>query len=156
MRTVPEEALWSIEIKYQITTALDALNAAHIAVKWEWSRRMTSTVGMAYGRLKRVVFSRPQWPRMTPQQRWEAVVHEVCHIVAYQLHHEPMGHGPVWEGLMKQVGVEPEVYHSLGPADAVAAQCGCHVRQISSRMATRIKRGNVRVCRYCKRPLELL
>lgn len=134
-----------------------------------WSDRFTSKMGDARWRplrqKHRVRFSAPLWPRATPKERRETVIHEVCHIVAFQLAFEKSRkikpHGIEWQDLMLRCGIQPERTHSvsnegLSKRKRVSISCGCPGKSISVTpyVAGRMAAGTSYRCRTCKTTLK--
>lgn len=103
-------------------------------------------------------FSSALWDRATEKDRYETVVHEVCHLVA---DHEarlggkrrPSAHGPEWKLLMIRAGVIPENRHSVNTQGVghrkYPVRCGCSTHWVTKRRAESIARGGVFLCRKC-------
>ena len=75
------------------------------------SARMVSSLGVARP-LKHCIALNARLLAMYPDEILTIVVHEVCHLLAYQLHGD-RGHGRPWQNLMVTLGFEPRCYHSL-------------------------------------------
>ena len=83
------------------------------AIVIEWNRRFTRRLGDAVFNpitfQSRIRLSIPLWPRASPQDRMETVVHEACHLIAWHkfgLFVAP--HGAEWRQAMKNCGVQPD------------------------------------------------
>lgn len=137
----------------------------HIDVQWG---SMRSSIGNARYKptVSLVKFSRTLWPHASRQDRFETVVHEVCHIVARHRHGRSIKpHGREWKNLMIQCGVEPRVCHDVDPRNAshgvsavqmVNVWCDCDMRSISPQRADQILRGDISLsCRECGATLRL-
>ncbi len=129
----------------------------------EWNERFTSRLGSARSiwvtKNFHLRFSVPLWPRATPTERRETVIHEVCHLVAQKrawarvVKIQP--HGPEWERLMWQCGVEPTRTHNvsnegLTTRRRVEVRCKCGVISVTPYIAGRIAAGATFQCRKCK------
>lgn len=150
---------WTVE-------TLAALGVADLPVDVEWNDRFTSRLGdAAYNpQGSRVRFSTPLWTRASEQDRYETVVHEVCHVVAK---HQNRGrkiepHGHEWQRLMRRCGVEPKRCHNIDRTGlartrrTVSAWCGCQEHKITPQMARRIHCGETsRACKHCRWKLRL-
>ena len=81
-------------------------------------RQMYRDVGASEWRVRKpdgtvislkILFSAKLWPYMSRKQRYDTIVHEVCHIVDVHLgniYGDP--HGPSWSRLMRKMGVTPK------------------------------------------------
>lgn len=86
-----------------------------IVVRW---RRMYRDVGASEWTIRKadnsvtemqILLSERLWPYMSRKQRYDTLVHEVCHIVDVHrgnLYGDP--HGPTWSTLMRRMGVAPK------------------------------------------------
>jgi len=150
----------------QTLTTLDRLDILD-DLKVEWNPRFTSKMGSArikaLAREMSVRFSMPLWPRATPKERRETTVHEVCHIVAYQIAWEQgekiQPHGPEWQALMLRCGVQPERTHSvdnkgLSKRKRINVSCGCQTIDVTPYVAGRMAAGVTYRCRRCKVQLK--
>lgn len=120
--------------------------------------------GQERGAQARVRFSIPLWPRASVQERYETVVHEICHIVA---NHEaalagrprPQAHGHEWKRLMWKAGVEPKRCHNVDRTGlaktnkVIDASCGCGKHDVTPYVAGRIAAGCRYTCRKCKQAI---
>jgi len=159
----------------------------HLTV--EWSTRFTSRLGDALyidiiaipswrklakkydrnaidGKVCRLRFSAPIWPRADETERYETVVHEVAHLVtsheaALVGRNKPQSHGYEWESVMRRAGVSPKRTHSVdvkglkGKKKTDVAHCGCKDHAITPAMGKKISDGALYMCRSCKRYLLL-
>ncbi|MFW6031576.1 MAG: SprT-like domain-containing protein [Myxococcota bacterium] len=163
-----EAARWAIE-------TIERLGAEELldVLRIEWSTRMRTSIGRAaYGprrdgpTIARIVLNARLWTRASDQERYETVVHEVCHLVAMRRAEREgrknPGHGPVWQGLMRQCGVEPKRCHAVEAADLrqsrkrYVAACGCRTHLVGPVRARRMGRTRMYRCRVCRKPLKLL
>jgi len=120
--------------------------------------------GLKAGPSARVRFSIPLWSRATPKERYETVVHEICHIVA---NHEAAlkgtttssAHGWEWKNLMRKCGVKPERCHNVDrtglkrTGNRVSASCGCGAHNVTPYVAGRIAAGATYTCRKCHKAI---
>ena len=135
----------------------------------EWNSRFTRRMGDAeWKKLKGtgiVRFSLPLWPRATPEERRNTVIHEVCHIVAnykYQLWRNPgrrNPHGKEWAYCMRQCGQNPARCHKVDRTGLkrnhtrtkYKVHCDCKEWLIGPARMRRITRGTTDYqCPYCK------
>lgn len=96
---------------------LEVLGHPGLTLRIVWSKRFSSRLGDALYRdgVGRVRFSVLLWPPAGPVNRYETVVHEVCHIVAAHenLDRKIYPHGREWKALMLKCGVEAKVCHDV-------------------------------------------
>jgi predicted SprT family Zn-dependent metalloprotease len=115
-------------------------------------------------RVVRVRFSAPLWPRASKQDRYETVVHEICHIVcsheaALAGRPRPQAHGSAWKSLMWKAGVEPKRCHNVDREGlkktrrVIDASCGCGSHDVTPYVAGRIAAGCRYTCRKCRRAI---
>lgn len=104
-------------------------------VEYSFSPRMTHTMGYAYSeryvprkrkRRHLVRFSSQLWERASERERYETIIHEVCHIVANHLYagEKIKPHGRKWKSLMERCGLQPEIYHHVNTKD-LAPRSSC-------------------------------
>jgi len=129
----------------------------------EWNKRFTSRLGSARS-IKvtesfRLRFSVPLWPRATPKERRDTVIHEVCHLVAQKRAWargvKIQAHGPEWQRLMRECGIEPERTHNvsnegLTTRRRVEVSCKCGSTSVTPYVAGRIAAGATYRCKRCK------
>jgi predicted SprT family Zn-dependent metalloprotease len=107
----------------------------------------------------RIRLSAVLWPKASPAEREEVVVHETCHIIDW-LRHGPEGwHGPEWRNLMMRCGYpEPKRGHAVDRAAILARRrrahplvrlyCGCPDGVLLGPViAKRIQNGEIYRCR---------
>lgn len=136
-------------------------------LKVEWNARFTSKMGSAriraISREMAVRFSVPLWPRATPKERRETTIHEVCHIVAYQIAWEEstkiQPHGHEWQALMRRCGIKPERTHNVSNEGLVNSRridikCACQTISVTPYVAGRMAAGAYYRCRKCQQKLE--
>lgn len=107
-------------------------NAMWLLKKRQYSRFLTMDNTIL--RAVRVRFSIPLWPRATERERYETVVHEICHLVSC---HEAMlsgkckikPHGREWKMAMIRAGVSPRRCHRINSSGLgqkkIPCTCGC-------------------------------
>jgi predicted SprT family Zn-dependent metalloprotease len=95
---------------------------------WSMSGRLTKSLGIAYCSSERkseeIRFSKVFWPNMSPDQRHEIIIHELCHILVRRVHGPGINHGPEWIEMMKLAAVSPNVSLPVKMPD-VHMDCGC-------------------------------
>lgn len=102
----------------QLAWGLERLGMEHITLRMEWSNRFTRRMGDALVTSRahatgRVRFSVPLWPRATPAERRQTVLHELAHVAADLRHGARCKHGLRWKAVMRELGLEPERCHSV-------------------------------------------
>ena len=116
-------------------------------VTWSWNRRLTSTLGRAYGRGKRIELSKPIWPVTDPEMRRETIVHEVCHVAAYLLFGGDLSnsHGWEWVMMMERCGYHnPQTKHrvdlrSIQNRNRHPVFCDCRVHMVTKGQLKKIR-----------------
>lgn len=122
-------------------------------IKFEWHKRLVSTIGRANPASNAVQLSVPLFFRATPEQQRATVIHEVCHLVAWHLY-QARGHGPRWQHCMVAAGLAPETRHTVDTTGLGQrrhqAWCGClEPKSISTTRVNRMQRGWKYTCRRC-------
>lgn len=141
---------------------LDSKLASRITFRF--NGRMSSTLGKAALVSCQLDFSRVLWPKATPKQRFQNIVHEVCHLIAFEQYgRRGCGHGWAWKHLMVRCGLNPHRCHTVevkkrrqrGTLEVV---CGCpgKVHVLSTRKANRFRNGmTVLTCRTCRQKVTV-
>lgn len=90
------------------------------------------------------------------------VGHEVAHFVEFVLY-GTSGHGLVWKGIMRSLGLEPSRCHSvdvesLGKKkrkgmEKFPYECGCMTHMITKKRINKMAQGVTYRCNGCKQPL---
>lgn len=131
-------------------------------IKVKWSNRMTASMGYASRNAEgeyAIKLSAKLFPRATPPQRIEVVVHEACHIIDSYLSGVRMSHGSGWKRCMRRCGFEPARCHNVN-TDGLRTQwlykCGCRDHKLSTRLHNSITQGKTRVCKSCRNKLEFV
>ena len=124
-----------------------------------FNNRFTSRMGDANFRLKRVRLSAPLWPVAGKEERFQTVVHEVCHIVARYMHwpRNIKSHGWEWKDTMKRAGVPVERCHNVDrssvkqvPRKKHRTVCDCREYMMGSVRYRRMVSGlRYYTCNYC-------
>lgn len=87
----------------------------------------------------------------------DTIPHELAHILAGP----GFGHGPVWQAIMRKLGLEPERTHDLDTTNSrttaliagYACECGSH--PLSERKHQKVARGRaVYTCKKCRKPIR--
>lgn len=108
------------EIRQWIEFACDSCQTPNLARKitFSFNNRVTSFVGKAKLREKSIVFATKYFshPDFTEQDAINTVIHETCHIIAWEMYGEKLwvkkgsktifdAHGPRWKRLMVKCGI---------------------------------------------------
>ena len=151
-----------------------------LPVLWiDWRTRFTSRMGDALyasadqrvrrsserfrdpetGTIARIRFSVPLWQRASEEERYNTVVHEVCHLVtAHEAHlagrPEPQAHGAEWKATMRRAGVTPKRCHNVSTKGLgkkkIPAHCKCGEHYLTPLVAGKILcLQAVYTCRKC-------
>jgi predicted SprT family Zn-dependent metalloprotease len=131
-------------------------------VWFEWSNRMTSTMGSVSGgptKGYRVKLSTKLFARADEEEQRDTVIHEVCHAIDNYLNQRGMTHGEDWKIAMRLAGREPCRLHDVsieGLVKRFLYTCpdNCHKFKISTRMHNQIAKGQERICVTCKGDLS--
>ena len=90
------------------------------------------------------------------------IPHELCHLWHRQLGVADRPHGQFWQGLMRQMGAEPNRCHDFKVEDQARQQrqfiyhCQCGPHSLSARRHNRIQRGEAAYfCKRCRTSLSL-
>lgn len=146
------------QVEKWVQQTLTKLRFGFLKLRIEWKDSFTARMGDANSVLLRVRFSVPLWSRASERERYETVVHEVCHIVAgVKHHHRVKPHGAEWRALMREAGVEPRRCHNVDRTDltrrAERINISCpscdQTYACTPYMAGQIASGN-RICSKCK------
>ena len=68
---------------------------------------------MCYPMALKIEFNPLLWINASKEEKENAVVHEVCHVIVYHLY-EIMDHGLEWQGCMKNAGEVPYTVYKKG------------------------------------------
>ena len=106
-----------------------------------FNNRFTARLGDASYLLRQIRLSAPLWPLAGEDERFQTVVHEVCHIVTnhenYQIKgytSKPPAHGNAWKAVMRRAGVPVKRCHNVdrsslkrkqAPRKQFAVSCSC-------------------------------
>jgi predicted SprT family Zn-dependent metalloprotease len=138
----------------------------------DFNTAFRSCAGKAYWRPvagnHKIRLSAKIWPYMTEQQRYETVVHEVCHIIANINFARNCKHDWRWRLTMRNAGVKPERCHNIpiyelgiskrrGRRERVVGKCGCvNGCQVGPTVAKRMREKNMAYrCVRCKQKISL-
>jgi SprT protein len=94
----------------------------------------------------------------------QTIPHEVAHVIARSRFGAGIKpHGPEWQGIMQDFGVEPKRCHnfSVGASQSrrmryFPYRCDCQAHHLSTIRHNRTKKGVVYLCRACGSPLQLI
>ena len=101
-----------------------------------------------------LVFTRAAWDAATIRERYELVVHEVCHLIAYVIRpNECSHHGKTWQNLMRDMGFAPDRFMYIAyapPPDErlFELRCECSVHILSAVELKSIRRAE-KACPVC-------
>jgi len=78
-------------------------------INFRFNNKLTSTWGKAHGDKKLIELSTLMW-LARPEERYDTVVHEVCHIIVWYKHGSRVKHhGKEWRECMRHAKVNPKV-----------------------------------------------
>lgn len=125
---------------------------------WKFNKRLKACAGRVTG-LRGIPFS---WAveysysiceLNTENFLVDTVAHELAHVADIVLYPKRRsGHGPSWKRIMRDLGLEPEVYHDYKTEGGrYVASCDCmDTRVVGKVKLNAAKRGARYVCRRCK------
>ena len=165
MHTIQEEMAWLKEAKEWAEACFAIFNLYDLAaeVSISFNDRFTRRLASANYHKRSIRLSTPLWERATPKERYETVVHEVCHIVCDSTGPGVSAHGWQWKKAMVVCGVAPERCHSIDrtglkrTTKVYTSTCRCpgegqnaRIIKITLNMAKKIRAGIRYSCRTCK------
>lgn len=127
----------------------------------KWNQRFTATLGRAsYGK-GTIELAAKVWGRVSSEERQRCVVHEACHLFAYERYVASgkrrfiQDHGEHWKKMMARCGYpdapaqfsDPE-YDRSKEFQKYVVYCRCQDHFVSPQKMGRIRKGNYR-CRKC-------
>lgn len=129
-----------------------------------WSTRMT----LAMGRVKRnytgweIALSVGLFNNATTEEQYNTIVHEACHAIDDYVNdgwcNIAGGHGPQWQRIMRNCGIEPTRYHDVSRKGLITRYvyaCACGRRFNCSKIIhNKMRRGQSRICTSCKGDIE--
>lgn len=157
------------EIDGQIKETCEKLGFADLVAKirWCWNSKLTRAIGRATYRKNVIDLSHKLFQLISPTERRDTIIHEVCHLIAYEKFvvrggRSIKGHGPEWKMLMRQAGGTPKsCSKKIEGAEQlrrktvrVTLHCKCGPFQVTPLVATRVDNGQVYGCRRCKTRLQ--
>jgi predicted SprT family Zn-dependent metalloprotease len=152
----------------QMDETLEKLGCSDLIGKitLRWNHRLRTTAGRANYGHRRIELSSAIWEHFTEQQRYQTLVHEVCHIVNRHLNGRNANpHGWRWKMLMVKMGLSPDRCHDLdcqkvglarknGRRAKVKVRCNCPdgtlMGQTQYKRMVRATNGVYYRCRKCK------
>lgn len=154
---------WDKEINSWIEQTLIKVGMPDLKIKWTWNKRHFD-MGLAFYGEYRVEFSLPLWEKASPADRYETVVHEICHITADHRYGRRCIHGPEWIAEMQRAGFpNPQRCHKVETKQhkqqtRIKASCGCGaVTSLGPTQAKRLHQGKQSYhCTKCNGPIKLI
>ena len=154
------------EIKAKVHETFEKLNCPQLIGQIDiyFNKYFTSKMGEAHYGKKYVCFSLPLWPRASDADRRNTIVHEACHIAQFHLYglSGNEAHGWQWQKCMALCGEPANRCHNIDRTglatkySKVMAQCSCGAKEISSNLATRMKKGARYSCTRCKSAIVIV
>lgn len=105
------------EVVGWVKETLAKLGCSDLQHKIYWSNGYVRCLGTALYKssgCSELTFSVPLWDRASQQERYQCVVHEVCHLVARvraTTVEDP--HGSTWRNCMVEMGLSPDRCHQV-------------------------------------------
>ena len=135
--------------------------ASHIRIKFtpRFTRKFAEA-GYGIRPLRaRIRISPMIWQRATPKERFETIIHEACHIVAFHLYGVDIKpHGVEWRQAMKNCGVEPMIYHNIslvGINKFYIRDCPKEDRCfVNKRNLDKLRKGGLLHCTICGKRID--
>ena len=137
-------------------------------ITYEWSNRLTTTIGKAYcnrnRKTWRIKLSRPLFAKADTEERKNTVAHETCHLIVWykynEYHTNPhASHGYTWRKCMIEAGYTPSRYHNVPvqrrKISQVTVYCGCGPIKITKHRHTKMLNGSTYKCCRCNHNLRL-
>lgn len=132
-------------------------------IRWRWNARLTRSIGRATYRKMFIDLSTKLFMLLSPTQRRDTIIHEVCHLIAYHkyvtlLGRRIKGHGKEWKMLMRLAGGTPKacskkidgVEQFRRNVKRVVYYCKCREHEITPKKAAKIDCGAIWFCRTCR------
>lgn len=91
----------------------------------------------------------------------QTIPHEVAHIFQRAIAPNERSHGPVWQSLMRKVGLQPRRCHNYDVSTSARYEmftyiCTCQKHQVSKVIHNKILKGQKRYCKNCKSGIVFL
>lgn len=157
-----------VEIREWIRFACECNGCPELAdnIRVVWSNQLKRTMGncgrdrqSGFGRFWLIKLSVPIFECASDEERYKVIVHEACHAIDDYINGEfdPIanGHGPKWQRIMRNCGIEPERYHYVDTSGLVnkhvyvCPNCDKEFR-LSTRLHNQVRSGRYRICPKCK------
>ncbi len=145
---------------------VDQVVAGLMAVPLKVTNRTAKRAGVCKSKLRTVASNgricKIFWPVMihvnvkvchTEEAFTHTFKHELAHAAAALLSGQKIGHGPLWQHLMRKLGLPTErctPYELSHVKGLTPVSCSCKTHYISKRMANNILRGTDYRCMRCK------
>ena len=116
-----------------------------------WPRR--------YG--NRVFLNWPLFKANTEDYLLRTIPHEVAHLFQSLVAPKERAHGPVWQSLMRKIGLQPIRCHSYDTTISARYEtytyiCTCQKHRVSKIIHNKMLKGQKRRCRSCKSYITFL
>lgn len=129
-------------------------------IEVEWNYRFTACLGRATFRGNKIELAAKLWHGLDDEERVEAVVHEACHLFAYEKHVRRGNerflrgqHGPEWLAMMAACGYPESQAQRSAPIPSITPEylvyCQCRKHFITPQMLGRMKKGARLYCPDC-------
>jgi SprT protein len=134
-------------------------------IEVRWNYRFTNLIGKASFRKKEktwlplVELSAKLWNFIDEKERRESLIHEACHLFAFEKFTKRQGkiirgHGPEWKEMMALCGYPDADIRKEAPAPTLSKMylvfCRCRKHFITPQMMGRVKRGARLYCPECR------
>lgn len=113
-----------------------------------------TTAGQAYSQRNHVRLNAVLYQENVDDFIADTIPHEVAHLIARQLHQGIQPHGPEWQAVMRDFGIEPKRTHSYDTKNARTTRmfpyrCDCRDHELSAARHNKARRGAVYRCKAC-------
>jgi SprT protein len=136
-------------------------------ISFGFNGRLSVCAGRAWGPYKSIELSCKCWDVSSEEERKNTVVHELCHIIDYQVNgpeahaNAKVSHGPNWQAMMESCGMKAERFHSLPVQRRRQTKylysCGCTMHAVSKTRHNRIQEGSKSYhCKLCGQTIKFL
>jgi SprT protein len=103
----------------------------------------------------RVFLNWPLFKANTESYLNQTIPHEVAHIFQRSISSTERSHGPIWQGLMRKIGLRPDRCHNYDTTVSARYEtytyiCKCQKHKVSKIIHNKMLKGQKRTCRACK------